>query len=540
MRRLRERKDGQNGWNDRIYRLAGYVVRSVGVVFFAFLLIYAARYTAFVLPGGREYPLTLHDSLWKNLLAVLLVLLAAVLLLLCEKRLTTLWQYRISNLAVLLAVCWVLGAGFWWVQSAVRVPLGDQAFVYGGASYFLEGEYSFLAPPGGYLAMYPHQLGLVALMEGLFRVTGPFNFHAFEIVCVLFAGGSVLAGALLLRETTQSMAAAVCYSVMMVFCLPLVFYTSWAYGDVPSLFFLLMAAWMLLRFQKSLHWGWLSGEVAMTTLAMLNRKNSAIFVVALCLVTLVVFLKKKSPRLLLAAALSIAVPYLAYQGVYLMYELRSGYEKASGIPVVAWVAMGLHETEGVCGWYDDSAKQLYYEQGMDAELAKHAAWNDASERLAALWKNPSDAARFFKEKLLSQWNTPLYQSLYFNTMYLEEYAPEEGSLVARLSTVNYGTVLSLCDRLQFVIYLGFVLYFLLGMRKDADLLTALLPVTVIGGVCFSLLWEAKARYSFPYYVMMFSYAAVGYVSLAQQILGAIIGKRKKNTEDNIIEFRKIA
>lgn len=350
----------------------------------------------------------------------------------------------------------------------------------------------------------------------------------------------MLAGYLLLREVTQSMAAAVCYSVMMMCCLPLVFYTSWVYGDVPSVFFVLMAAWMLLRFWRSGRPGWLAGEVAMTTLAMLNRKNAAVFVVALCLVTLSVFLKKRNPRLLLAAALSIAVPYLAYQGVYLMYELRSGYEHSPGIPAVTWVAMGLHETEGAYGWYDDSPKQLYYGNGMDAELTKRAAWDDVSERLTALLKSPSDAVTFYKEKLMSQWNTPLYQSLYFNTMYTEEYAPENDSLVARLSTVNYSNVLSLCDRLQVVVYLGFVLYFLVGMRREDDLLPALLPVTVIGGVCFSLLWEAKARYSFPYYVMMFSYAAVGYASLAERLLGAIGRKRRGRTEDNIIEFRKIA
>lgn len=188
MRGLRERKDGESGWNDRIYRLAVGVVRTVGVVLSATLLLFAARYTAFVLPGGREYPLTVHDSLWKNLLAVLVVLLAVVLLLAGEKRLTAVRRYRISNLAALLAVCWVLGAGFWWVQSAVRLPLGDQAYVYGAASYFLEGNYGFLAPPGGYLAMYPHQLGLVALMEVLFKVAGAYNFHAFEMLCVLYGG----------------------------------------------------------------------------------------------------------------------------------------------------------------------------------------------------------------------------------------------------------------------------------------------------------------------------------------------------------------
>ncbi len=540
MRGVQEKKVCEGGWRDRSFKLAGCVVRSVGVVLFAVLMIFAARYTAFVLPGGKEYPLTVHDSLWKNLLAGILVLLAAGLLLLGEKRFSALWQYRISNLAVLLAGCWVLGAGFWWVRSAIRIPLGDQAFVYGGASYFLEGNYSFLAQPGGYLAMYPHQIGLVALMEGLFRLVGSYNFYAFEILCVLFAGGSVLAGYLLLREATRSMAAAVCYSALMACCLPLVFYTSWVYGDVPSLFFVLMAAWMLLRFRRSLRWGWLAGEVAMTTLAVFNRKNSCIFVVALCLITLAVFLKEKCPRLLLAAGLSVVIPYLAYQGLYLMYELRSGYEHSSGIPAAAWIAMGLHEAEGVYGWYDDSAKQLYYEHGMDAGLAKHAAKEEVSERLTYFLKNPSDAVTFYKEKLLSQWNTPLYQSLYFNTMYTEEYTPEEGSFVAKLTAENYIAVLSWCDRLQFVVYLGFVLYFLLGMKRDADLFLALVPVTVIGGVCFSLLWEAKARYSFPYYVMMFSYATVGYVSLAEQILRAIGRKRGRKNEDNIIEFRKIA
>lgn len=55
------------------------------------------------------------------------------------------------------------------------------------------------------------------------------------------------------------------------------------------------------------------------------------------------------------------------------------------------------------------------------------------------------------------------------------------------------------------------------------MLQHILPVMIIGGFLFSMIWEAKARYILPYYIAMFPMAVIGY----QQFLPKLNVKLKK-------------
>lgn len=521
--------------------LANRVIKITGGVIFAWLTWCSLRYTYLCIPGADEVPIVMRDVVWKQLIFLGMVAAGWIFLLLLEKKLGGNTRQLIAGLSILAVLVWVAAAGFCWIGSADRVPNGDCAFVYGGASYFIEGDYKFLRPPGGYFAMYPHQLPLTALMEILFRIVGRYHYLAYERICVLLAVGIVFLGYLILRERTTGMAPAVMYCLTAMCCLPLIFYTSWVYGDLPGIFFVMLAAWTLLRYGRTGRWGWLAGLAASSATAVLVRKNSVIHLVALCLVAAVWLLVKKDRRLFAAAACTILVSFLAYQGIYRMYEARSGYEHSEGIPVITWISMGLDEEEGSCGWYNNSGKEMYYDMEFDREQTKEAARKHISERLGQFKEDKSYARWFFREKILSQWNAPLYQSIYFNTNYREDRMPPEDSFAARLTDAYFPKVLAVCNRLQLVIYLGMLLYFLFAVKKDSDILRHLLAVAVIGGFFFSILWEAKARYVLPYYVTMFPLAAVGYCRMFEAI--GNIGKsggQEEDQENNVIPFRKTA
>lgn len=521
--------------------LANRVVKFTGGAIFAWLTWYSLRYTHFCMPGIIEAPTAVKDVVWKQLIFLGLVAAVWCFLLLAEKRLSGNARRLISELAILAALVWIAAAGFYWIGSADRVPNGDCAFLYGGASYFIEGDYKFLRSPGGYFAMYPHQLSLTALMEVLFRIVGAYHYLSYERISVLLAVAIVFVGYLILREISTDMAPAVMYCLTAMCCLPLIFYTSWVYGDLPSIFFSLLAAWMLLRYGRGKRWGWLAGMVASVTMAVLVRKNSMILVVALCLTAVVCLIAKKDVKLFAAAVCAAILPFLVYQGVYKLYEARSGYEHSKGIPVITWISMGLDENEGSYGWYNDSGKRMYIDMEFDQERTKEAARAHISERLAQFKKDKAYARVFFREKILSQWNAPLYQSVYFNTKYDEENMPDADSFAAKLPDEYFLKALAFCNRLQLVIYLGMLLYFIFAVKKDSDLLQHLLAVAVIGGFFFSILWEAKSRYALPYYVTMFPLAAVGYRRMFEAI-GSIrrSGGQEEDREDNVIPFRKTA
>jgi hypothetical protein len=109
--------------------------------------------------------------------------------------------------------------------------------------------------------------------------------------------------------------------------------------------------------------------------------------------------------------------------------------------------------------------------------------------------------------------------MYFNYVHEDVHYESVAAFLDRLSTDLFDRLLWAADRLQFVVYFGMLCYFVFGIKKDGGLLQHMLAVTVIGGFFFSILWEAKTRYVFPYYMMMFPSAVLGYRYLVEVLDG---------------------
>nr|WP_297864368.1 glycosyltransferase family 39 protein [uncultured Acetatifactor sp.] len=524
----------------RLYYAGNLVVRVVGSTIFLGLVWYSFRYTQYMLPGGDEIPMNVYDSVKQNILCLCLVTGGTAVLLFIERRMERRVQFLVRRVSMLAMIGWILLASLWWIHSSAHLPVGDQAFVYGGASYFIEGWYDFLYS-GGYCGMYPHQLGLIVLMEGFFKIVGAHNYYAFELLCALLAAGSAYCGYCILLELTGSTTVVVSYNILMMGCLPLIFYTSWVYGDIPSIFFALTAVWMLLRYDRNCKIRYLVLVVISLVLAMMVRRQSAVMLISVCIAVLLYGILQKDRNIILAVLLTAALSWGVFTAVYKMYEIRSGHEHSKGIPQITWVTMGMQETDGVYGWYNNYPKELYYSMNFDSELTAAAAKADLYDRLKVFRNDPAYARRFFREKVLSQWNQPLYQALYFNAERPGDYmGPEEGSLADRIGGEDYLSVLRICDRVQFIIYVGMLFYFLLAVKKGSNILQHIPAITVIGGFFLSVLVEAKARYIFPYYIMMFPFAAYGWYLTIRQVMFLTDRRSEKDQIVDIEEKRKVA
>lgn len=523
----------------KLTSLANRVVQVSGVAIFSFLTWFSLTYTQYMNPLGSEDPINVQDSVKRNLLFIGLAIAVIVGLFLLEKKLSAVVRSWVARIMIVLVSVWTGGCGLWWITAVDRVPVGDQAYVYGGASYFIEGGYFFL-DIGGYCSIYPHQLGLIALTEVLFHLVGTYNYFAFQFICVELAVGIVLLGYVMIRNITESMTVAVTYCLFMFACIPLVFYTSWVYGEIPSIFFAMLTACCIIKYSGSGQKRWLVGMVFAVLMAVLVRKNSLIMLIAVCLVCGVYMLARRDIKLFVALLAACLLPALAYSGVYKMYEIRSGFPHMDGVEPISYVAMGMQESNGKNGWYNNYCKDVYYAQEMDNNLVKIVSKQDIKMRLEDFKENPSYAMHFFKEKVLSQWNMPLYQSLYFNSQYTEGHEPAEDSFVAKLNTDYFVAVLGVCDRMQFILYFGLLCYYLFAVKKDSNIVHHMLAVTIIGGFFFSVVWEAKARYIFPYYVTMYPLAAIGYRQAISQMQVLFGRKKKQKSEDNIIPFERVA
>ncbi|MCR5718957.1 MAG: hypothetical protein K6F84_00175, partial [Lachnospiraceae bacterium] len=169
-------------------RAAAYVVAAFCTLIFLGLLFYCLKSTYMIAPN--EIPVETKDSILRNLFILLGVLLVTGFAGVLDNKLSVkaVKFIKIAFGAVITAA--VLWMCLWWVFAADRIPDGDQAFVYGASSYFLEGNYAFLQK-GGYLHMYPTQKCLVFFIELLFKMVGALNYRACQVINSVMIAGTV-------------------------------------------------------------------------------------------------------------------------------------------------------------------------------------------------------------------------------------------------------------------------------------------------------------------------------------------------------------
>lgn len=506
---------------------ANWVIRIVGSLILLFLVWYAMRTTQYMIPlSGHEDLVEIPDSVLQNLAAAALVLLLYAGLAAAEKRIgdkTAVWCKRI---AVTLGMLWQGIAGLCWVLAVDRTLGADQEAIFNAAKGFLQNDYGTLAPQY-YCGLYPHQLGPAAMEELLFRIMGRADYRVIQVLFVLMNVAAIYCIYSILKELSGRLAVVVMGTLLAGSCMASVFYTSWVYGEIPWVFCSLFSAWMLIRYIKYGKTRSLVGIVTALTLGTLMRKNTLILVVAFCLVGAVRVFLKGDRRLLLSFVLALVLPLLCYQGIYKMYEVRSGMEHSDGLPTSAYLYLGMEEINGRYGWYYSDCWAQYYATDCNTEVSDGIYRQMIQERMQAMKSQQGYLRGFYQGKLLSQWNVPTYQSLYFNYEHGEVYHEKLAALEDRLSGDLYDKVLWMADRLQFVIYLGCLFYFVFCVRKDSEITQHLLAVAIIGGFLFSIFWEAKARYMYAYYMMMFPLAALGYgeiLRLAEKY--CFFGKKK--------------
>ena len=511
---------------ERIVSWANWTIRIVGSLIFLILTWYALRYTQYMVPmQGYEYPVDRKDSEILNLLAAVLFCAIIYGLMKAEKVIPQKVRLGIQRTALVLSMAWQGVCGYLWITAADRCPKGDQESVFKSAAGFLAGDYHALKK-GAYCGLYPHQLGLAALEEAVFRIVGKADFYVLQLLFVLMIVGTVFCVYKLLTELTDHMGVIVSGTLLSGACLLPVFYSCWVYGEVPYVFFAMLAAWMLVRYAGRRAKGSLAIFLVAVTFAVLVRKNALILVVAFALVAAVYGIGRKDRKIVIPILLAFLIPTMLYEGIFRMYELRSGIEHSEGLPSNDFVYIGLVETEGGrYGWDFYPSTQVYYDNEKDPQKTEAAVNRLIAERWQEMKSQPGYLQTFYKGKILSQWNAPLYQAVYFNYVHEEVRYPRITEFLDRLSGEYFSKVLWTADRMQFIVYFGMLLYFVFAVRRDSNPLQHMLAVTIIGGFLFSILWEAKTRYIFPYYMMMFPMAVFGYQEMLGKLID-IVGKAK--------------
>ena len=459
-----------------------------------------------------------EDNVFLNLLLLAVFLCALYLFYL---RCDAISRRRLEGVLML----WVFALGTLFIASVkLRAPYySDSYMVTYAAQRAAAGDFGVLLDP--YFKRFPFQLGYVLYSELFFRVASHvlhglpegYQWLALQEVNLLwlmlaFHALAEAAGLLLKKERAVKLTL-----LLMFFCLQPILSVTFLYGNIPAFACGCLGIWMFLLLLEKQRLRYALLTALALALAVTLKLNLLIFFVAVGGVWLIEWMKKPSLRsalcLLLTAVCVLTVSRLPQR----FYERRMGYDFGSGIPMIAWMAMGFDEGHAAPGWYAEEHTVTAFEQsGHDPEATAQMAREALRERGALFSAHPGQALQFFWAKLRSQWNEPTYESLWINEVQLS--FSEKGGIY-RFFCGNGAArrrSIAVMNQVQQLIFLGALLG-CLGLWHRKNVKSCLLPLIDLGGLLYHLLYEAKSQYALPYFVLMLPLAAYGLSRLFHRI-----------------------
>lgn len=443
------------------------------------------------------------------------------------------------------------------------VPAADALSVYNAAAEWILGNKDIIHPTFSYLSYYPQQIGLMAFLELLLRLwnlTGlsapAWHFVKLVYVCLLCVAVLFQYRSLRYLWPDDWEPVSCCYLILVCCNLPMILYSSFVYGEIPSFAMLSVGLFLLLKLLadcipahsvettspddtrvvgtshalSAVTVFTALGSILFLTLSVMLRKNSLILIIAVLLVLFFEALRPgRSGRAcigLMAMAVCLTITSVGVLPlVQKCYEKKAGNTLSSGVTAMSYFAMGMQESSRGCGWYNGFNIDTYDAAGMNSDAANAISRAAINERIAYFREHPGYAVNFYLHKHLSQWADGTYASRQATLAtyggrsdFLKEVY--EGSLAS--AYIEWG------NAWQNVLYLGMLLFCIATVRKRRPgngsanaaanddfrfrnncLYTYTGLIAVLGGFLFHIIWEANSRYIFVYSLLLMPYCAAG-------------------------------
>ena len=469
---------------------------------------------------GEEIIIFEYDEVWLNFAFLVLFLALGAGIVWLVRRFGLLTKLTPSRLSWALGL-WVMLAGSLWVVMSMSAPTHDSLIVTRAGVYAAMGEMKYI--DAEYFIRFPFQLGYVFWTEIWARIfglnEGSYLFMEFVNVLCLAAGEMALVRLTerLFGRREVTFAAAL---TLALFAQPMIFCT-FLYGTMPGFCFAAWAMLLFVRYLQTDRWRYIIGAGLSLTISVSLKLNNMILLVAMVIILLLHLLRRLDWRRLASIAL-LCVMVLTLKNVGMwQYELRMNKDFGSGIPMLSWMAMGLNDAVAAPGWYSyQYTIGTFNDAGKDPDVAAERSMEEIKDRLSYFAENPSETKDFFKEKILSQWNEPTYQSIWNNQV--------RGQYMDKFGLAEY-----VCGKGEYqtkaVFDLG-IQFFFFGFAAAAVVLTVsqfrkkregtmadrpdlcalwLIPLTILGGFLYHALFEGKSQYIITYMTYMVPYAVWG-------------------------------
>lgn len=458
-----------------------------------------------------EHVAFLADSVFWNVLA--LAAGAAFVWLLNRLHATA----RMDNLAAAVVFLILTVFGIFWVVGARALPYADSQSILLVAEQLAAGNVQALTQTD-YFSVFPFQLGYLLYAEGFFRIFGTETARmAMAVANVLWVDAAYLALLMLTKRLFPSPKVARITVALLGLCWQPVFLSTFLYGFLPGMALALWGVYFVVRYlQRGSVWN-LALASALLAMAIVLKKNYVLVLLACGIVLLLHTMNLKRLLTLAGIALMAAMAIVLPKAVQRGYEQRAGAQFGSGTPLTAWLVTGVSESSFCSGWYGSYTTTVLRDSGFDQQAAKEAIRLELSEQLEKFSGRPRYLAAFFYHKIVSQWNEPMFQSIWSSAT--SAHAAPPAAWVEELYSGTAGQFVSnWCNNTVEFIYAGFAAAMWLMLRKperrgkrtihlprrEEQLI---LPVVVLGAFLYHAIFEAKSQYAVVYLPMMIPFAA---------------------------------
>lgn len=471
------------------------LISLLGAGIFGVLSIYSVRYTMKI----GYYSEGLADTSGNILCVVLLLLFVYELLHRLRENSGYLTPKRLQVLAILCAIFSVVFS-ICLVKDAHGVTECDQLHLSMVTEDLASGNVDGIIVGDDYFHCYPQQLGLASIYACLEIITGAHTedivryFHAVCVGIMLYAGFGVV------RELSDDRRAELLYLIAMTAYLPVYLYVLFVYGEALGVCCAICAIFTFLKINRDKSSGWYWGGL-FVSLTLMYVARQALLVVWIAFFIIQVFesIGNRKYGRLIGILLGLIVMLTCQSLLICGANKRLHAEQMDGVPVISWIAMGMqiHENEELPpGYYNGYQVDLFRKNEYDATQTSDVSKKYIATRLKEWQSQPREFVQFYKGKILGQWNEPTYGA-FIMTRLMEN--PEEW-----ISECYYGDARRewsrYLDAFQAVCYLFVFLWFILIMKGEKEPKQYLLGLILMGGFFFSLIWETKSRYIYPYSV----------------------------------------
>lgn len=425
--------------------------------------------------------------------------------------LTRRWGRRAEAVVLALwtaaALCFALGVGL--------VPRADSALVIDAATRFAAGDFSPLE--GVYLNRVSYQLGICLPLEGLARL-----LPGVDLNLLMQAVNCVLSAALMaqLSRLAGELAgdARVARAAMLLYLLfaPMLLFNLFVYGVLPMLLLCVLAMRCFARYARTGERRFGVLYALLVGAAAVLKPNAMIVMLALLICAALHALERRDGFALLCAGLSAALCLALPALVVRLYEARAGVTLAPDTGMLLRLAMGMQDSVIAAGWYNGVIEE-YWPLSVMPEMERAAAAEMLAARLREFAADPAGAWAFFREKCLTQWAEPSYDILWYGAACakggrfngLAHWIFRDGSAVRALLAGYMNAFQQAAYALAWIGTLGTL------REREHGAAQLMLPVAILGGFLYHMLFEAKSQYIYPYMLLLLPLAARGLAVIAK-------------------------